>query len=812
MLKHLFFYISLAICFLGFSQKGKQPHHHKSEEITKGDQYFNNGDYFLAVQYYQKALETFSGDPYVHHQLAESQRLIYDYKAAEPNYKAVVDYIDKNFSKNHHHEDYPLVRFRYATTLKANEKCDLAKEQFELFINHFKKDATLDDKQYHERALLEYNGCTFLDGQKDKVLRNYGFEILPEPVNGNTSDYAPAVFVNDTTISATSTRGGDKTKKIYNTTGQKFSDVLMFKKEGDAWKDISQDQSFDKINEALNDGAGCFNATKDKYYFTKCDVLHAESNGECNIYYTKLEKFKWTQPKPLNNNVNMKGYWSGQPALSGKGDTLFFVSKRPKGKGNHDIWYCTKKGEGETWGPAINLTHLNTPFSEVSPFFDAATKNLYFSSNGLEGMGELDIFRTVDSTFKEAQNIGVPFNSTKDDFYYVLGQKYGYLASNREGMGSDDIYKFNVVSFEDIIAEIPKDSIAEANSIAVNGKLMLADKTTPAANISVLIKDSAGNVIRKMNTDDDGRFRFESMEGKKYYKVVLEKKRTDILADVEYTVKDYKLKKSEKEASKATFEHVFFNFDDYKLRPEGKIVLDKLFDIIQKHPNLQIELGAYTDNFGPTDYNLKLSELRSKEAFNYLKAKGIDKTALVQGFGEDSPLASNDNPIGRQLNRRLDFGIIGADTIKSFGQVYISTIDQTVDQVAKEFKVPAEELKKMNGLGNDTKLETFRPVRLPSDGTHIISETTIHMANSTDYNKYNKQYDNANVAALEHKGTITVDGDSTYYVVAKGNTVYSISKFFRMKPEELIQINELDGFGIKLGQRLRVIDNREKDD
>ncbi|HTF80071.1 MAG TPA: OmpA family protein, partial [Cytophagales bacterium] len=530
----------------------------------------------------------------------------------------------------------------------------------------------------------------------------------------------------------------------------------------------------------------------------------------CNIYYTKLEKFKWTEPKALNGNINMKGYWSGQPALSAGGDTLFFVSKRPRGKGNHDIWYATKSGDGENWGPAKNLDKINTPFSEVSPFFDSKTKTLYFSSNGLEGLGELDIFRTVDSTFTSVQNVGVPFNSTRDDFYYVMGEKYGYLASNRaEGKGSDDIYKFNIVSIEDIIAEIPKDSIANANSIAVNGKLMLADKITPASNIEVSIKDSVGNLIRKMTTDEEGRFRFESMEGKQYYKVVLDKKRKDILADVEYTVKDYKLKKSDKVAAKATFEHVFFNFDDYKLRPEGKIVLDKLFDIIQKHPNLQIELGAYTDNFGPADYNLQLSEMRSKEAFKYLKDKGIDKTALVQGFGEDSPLASNDNPIGRQLNRRLDFGIIGVDSIRSFGQVYISTIDQTLQDVAKEFKVPIATLRKMNGLSSD-ELQPFRPVRIPSDGTQIISEVTLNMANGTDYNKYNKQYDNANVSALEHKGQITKVGEETFYVVAKGNTVYSISKFFRMKPEELIELNALNGFEIKLGQRLKVVDNREQ--
>lgn len=805
----IFFFFTL---FTLFAQKGKQPQHFKSEAITVGDKFFNNGDYYLAIQNYKLSEASFANDPYLAHQLAESQRLTYDFLSAENNYKIVVDYIDKTYPNEHHSDDYPIDRFRYASVLKSNNKCDLAKEQFEQFIHYFKKGSLPDDQQYYDRALLEYNGCTYLQNQKNMVERDFKFEILPSPVNTQSSEYAPAIFDTDTAIAITASRISATKGKVYNKTGESFSDIFMMQKQGESWADVSTNKNFNHINEILNEGAGCFNIKKDKFYFTKCNVSYSESNGECHIYVSKLENDKWTTPKILNDNVNTKGYWSAQPALSANGDTLFFVSKRPKGKGNHDIWYCTKSGDNENWSPAINMDKINTPFSEVSPFFHPKTKTLFFSSNGYESLGELDVYRTLDSSWTQVQNLGVPFNSSRDDFYFILGDKYGYLTSNRaNGKGSDDIYKFNVTSFDDIIAIIPKDSIESSNSIAVNGHLMLADKTTPASNIAVLIIDSAGNVIRKSTTDDSGKFRFESLEGKKSYKVILQKKRTDVLASVEYSIKDYKLRKSDTNAIKGSYEHVFFDFDDYKLRPEGKIVLDELFEIIKTHPELQIELTSYTDNFGPVDYNKKLSELRSKEAFDYLRSKGIDKTALVEGFGEDNPLASNLNPIGRQLNRRLDFGLIGVDHIKSDAQAYISTIHQTVNDVSRIFNIPKEKIMAMNGLLEED-LNPFRPVRVPTSGTGAITKVTLNMANGNEYNKFNKQYDHLSAHILENKGIITVEVGQTYYTVVKGNTVFSIAKFFRTTPEQIVQLNNLEGFALKLGQKLKVIDNREKED
>lgn len=812
---------------------------HKSADIKAGDIYFKNSDYSLAIKSYEKALEDYPKDPYVSYQLAESNRFINNYENAEPNYKTVIDYLKQSGKLNSSNSEYPLIYFRYASTLKANDKCDTALVYFEYFINHFKSNNAEEDKQYRDRALLEYNGCALHAEQKRNLKKDYQFEILPPPINTTFSDYAPTIFINDTVIALTSARKTEKESKVYHTTGEHFSDVMLFKQNVEMWNDVSKDNEFNKINSLLNDGTGSFNAAKDKFYFTKCDINQGGSSGECNIFVSTLSNNKWSKPVALNDNINMAGYWSAQPNLSANSDTLFFVSKRPGGKGNHDIWMSTKSGSGENWGTAINLKNINTAASEISPFYDKKSKTLYFSSNGYEGSGELDIFKTKDSTFTRVQNIGLPFNSPRDDFYFVMGEKYGYLTSNRKnGIGSDDVYRFKTISTEELITVLKPDSTGANQSVSVSGKIVKVSddsnssasdlsngnsnnannnnksnnfngQQTPASNKSVIVKDTIGRIVRKSTTDDNGKFRFESLSAEEKYKVVLGEDGNKNIGDQsEYQVKDLKVVSSKSKPKKVEYEHVFFDFDDFKLRPEATVVLDQLFDIIKSQPQLQIELKAYADNIGSEDYNKKLTALRSDEVFNYLKKRGIDKTALVESYGEEFPMAPNTNPIGRQLNRRLVFGLIGADTIKNTGQVYINSVNQSLADVAKMFGVSKAKLVEMNRLVGDS-VAPFKPIRVPSKDNRVISAKTISMANDHQYDKYNKLYDYSGSEALQNKGAITKENGETYYVVQKGNTLFSIAKYFKTQPETIVQLNNLSDYSLKVGQKIKIQDNRE---
>ncbi|MEI8138100.1 MAG: OmpA family protein, partial [Bacteroidota bacterium] len=118
------------------------------------------------------------------------------------------------------------------------------------------------------------------------------------------------------------------------------------------------------------------------------------------------------------------------------------------GFGGMDIYYSKK--DGGVWGTPFNLgAKVNTAGAEVFPFI-ASNGLLYFSSNGQDGLGGLDVYETKIKNDKAGRvyNMGEPVNSIDDDFGIFLGEdnKTGYLSSNRKNGGMDDnIYKLDIL-------------------------------------------------------------------------------------------------------------------------------------------------------------------------------------------------------------------------------------------------------------------------------------------------------------------------------------------------------------------------------
>ncbi|CCK81804.1 OmpA family protein [Desulfobacula toluolica] len=101
---------------------------------------------------------------------------------------------------------------------------------------------------------------------------------------------------------------------------------------------------------------------------------------------------------------------------------------------------------------------------------------------------------------------------------------------------------------------------------------------------------------------------------------------------------------------------VLFDFDRYTLKPEGIAALDQVVDLLKKHPFLNLHISGHTDNFGTMKYNIKLSKHRAITGLDYLMKKGIDPGRLSISWHSFSiPVATNDTPEGRVLNRRLEF-------------------------------------------------------------------------------------------------------------------------------------------------------------
>ena len=105
---------------------------------------------------------------------------------------------------------------------------------------------------------------------------------------------------------------------------------------------------------------------------------------------------------------------------------------------------------------------------------------------------------------------------------------------------------------------------------------------------------------------------------------------------------------------------VLFDTAKYSLKPGAREKLAKVAGILLAYPGLNIEVGGYTDNVGGDAMNQTLSENRAGSVRDYLVQEGVAANSVSsRGFGNTSPVASNDNSAGRQQNRRVELLVSG---------------------------------------------------------------------------------------------------------------------------------------------------------
>jgi OOP family OmpA-OmpF porin len=103
---------------------------------------------------------------------------------------------------------------------------------------------------------------------------------------------------------------------------------------------------------------------------------------------------------------------------------------------------------------------------------------------------------------------------------------------------------------------------------------------------------------------------------------------------------------------------IFFDVNSATVKSEAYPMLDEAATVLRNNPDLNVEIQGHTDNTGPAEYNLMLSQKRAESAMNYLVDKGVDPARLTaKGYGFEQPLASNDTKEGRAKNRRVEFRV-----------------------------------------------------------------------------------------------------------------------------------------------------------
>ena len=111
--------------------------------------------------------------------------------------------------------------------------------------------------------------------------------------------------------------------------------------------------------------------------------------------------------------------------------------------------------------------------------------------------------------------------------------------------------------------------------------------------------------------------------------------------------------------SSIVLRNIFFDFNQYVLKPESYAELDRVVQLMKDNPTLRIQINGHTDNIGKAADNLKLSENRAKEVIVYLTNKGVQAERLsYKGFGATQPVADNTTEENRAKNRRTELKVV----------------------------------------------------------------------------------------------------------------------------------------------------------
>ncbi len=381
-------------------------------------------------------------------------------------------------------------------------------------------------------------------------------------------------------------------------------------------------------------------------YFNRTSSNRVKLNGlrvaNIKIYKAELINDVWSNIQPLSFTSN--DYNTEHPSVSKDGRTLYFASDMAGGYGSFDIYKAAINLDG-TFGEPVNLgPNVNTSQREQFPHISEINV-LYYASNGHQGFGGLDVFRSesVNGEFTKGLNLGKVVNSNLDDFGYIIKEKkdFGYFTSNRSG--KDKTFRFD--REENILTKY-----------LVNGLVQDKNSKELLPGSLVTLFDDFGNVLQDTIVKDDAYYLFKIEPNKKYK--VRGTRKLYIPYDVEFSTDsegkishniylilesyadaEEKIKENEIGDVQVDLEKIFFDFNKWDIRDDAAATLTTLVDLMKKYPEMEVEVSAHTDARGPDEYNLNLSKKRAASTLDYLVSQGIEKDRLKSiGYGEMQPL------------------------------------------------------------------------------------------------------------------------------------------------------------------------------
>ena len=566
--KHLFIlFISLTIT-IGYGQS-------KKTEIA--DRFFDLYKFQEAIKAYKKALKRDRKNAiYIYKKLGDAYSITSQPEEAEKWYaKAVYDT-----------DNEPIYYYRYAMALRQNKKYDESVK----WMTIYKQKSGMSDSRLEE-FFKELDIVEKVKREGNKA------QIYAVSVNSPFSEYG-AVYYKDDKIAYTTNniKANGKRKSSYD--NLPFTDLNIAQRIDDNdFEEVSKFPSV--INTNYHESSPTFNSDYTVMFFTRNNMNPQKKNNlrdyNLKIFRSKKQPDgKWSMPEEVH--FNSDAYNCAHACLSKDNKTLYFASDMPGTKGKSDI-FKVKVNKDWTLGKPENLgKDINTEGTETFPYVDQHG-NLFFSSDGHAGLGGLDIFvafYTSSGEFFMLKNMGLPYNSSKDDFAFNINDNHdeGFISSNRlGGQGYDDIYLFRPM-------EMIRPFIYFVGHTKDNNNFII-----PNALVELY---SNGKLISKKASMFNGRVTF-LLDPEKEYEIRAHKKgyQDDI---IKFNTFNLKKSRIEKDLILKQFQKIKACVADY----DTKEAIDSVEVKIYGHNNKDEQYVLYTKPNGCIDFKVP-NELQQKE-------------------------------------------------------------------------------------------------------------------------------------------------------------------------------------------------------
>lgn len=577
--------------------------------LKQGDQLYATGDYFDAAAQYRKAYsQTSPKERTQRGQIALRQAECY----RRINYTARA-----------------ITAYRNALRYKQGDSATrMALGQQLLKVGRYKEAAKVMTEMLDSCPQNSMAQKLLASARKAPQWKKEGsrYKVKREDVfNSRRSDYSPVLAgAEHDRLYLTSTRNEATGDDISGITGTKNADIFMAQKdEQGRWQ---RPQVIDtELNSNADEGACCLSPDGRTMYLTSC-LSDERYPRFATIVTSRRSDATWNKPQPLPITRDTLSLYA-HPAVSPDGQWLYFVSDMPGGMGGKDLWRVRLTEAG--MGGVENLgAPVNTPGDEMFPTF-RPNGDLYFSSDGHEGMGGLDIYIAHPTASGwTIEHPGYPLNSMGDDFGMTFegNKNRGFFSSNRgDAHGWDHIYSFENPEIIQTVKgwvyeregyELPQAVVYMVGNDGTNLRLSVMNNgsftQTVRPGVDYVLMASCPGYLNHQTE-------LHVVETEESQEHVLQFPLASITAPV-------------------LIDNIHYDFDRATLRPESMAALDSLVTLLNTNPYVAIELSAHCDYKGKGDYNKRLSQRRAEAVVRYLTAHGISVDRLTAvGYGKEQP-------------------------------------------------------------------------------------------------------------------------------------------------------------------------------